>query len=66
MVVPDDTPEEKFRDGYRALSGIGVAADVIPLKKSDFEGRAAYVKASLPATVVREGRLLYDARTVAA
>ena len=66
VVVPDGTPEEKFREGYRTLSGIGIAADVIPWKTSDFVGRATYVKASLPATVVREGRLLYDARTVAA
>ena len=61
VVLPDDAPEQLFRGGgiYRALSGIRAAADVIPWRKADFEGRAAYVVASLPATVVREGRLLY-------
>jgi hypothetical protein len=40
--------------------GFGMPKDVIPWRQSDFEDRAAYVKASLPATVVREGRLLYE------
>lgn len=68
VVVPDDTPASRLRPAALAqvLSGIGTAADVIPWSQSDFEGRAAYVKASLPATVVREGRLLYEAGTVAA
>jgi len=39
--------------------------DVVRLPHSDFDGRAAHVVASLPATVVREGRLLYDAKRVA-
>ena len=43
---------------------------LIPWKSSaggkDFEGRAAYVVASLPATVTREGKLLYDSRRLAA
>ena len=68
MVVPDDTPEPMMRssEGYLRLSGLGMPKDVIPWRQSDFEARAAYVVASLPATVVREGRLLYDARRVAA
>ena len=33
---------------------------------SDFDMRARHVRASLPATIVREGKMLYDARTVAA
>jgi predicted nucleotidyltransferase len=68
VVVPDDAPEDVIR-GRRlsqAIRGIAQAADVIPWRRSDFEGRAAYVVASLPATVVREGRLLYDAERVAA
>jgi predicted nucleotidyltransferase len=68
VVVPDDAPEDVMR-GRRlrqAIGGIGHAVDVIPWRRSDFEGRAAYVVASLPATVVREGRLLYDAERVAA
>lgn len=64
VVVPDDTPEAKMRGGgiYSLLSGFGIPKDVIPWRQSDFEGRAAYVRASLPATVVREGRLLYESR----
>jgi len=68
VVVPDDAPEDVMR-GRRlrqAIRGIGHSVDVIPWRQSDFEGRAAYVVASLPATVVREGRLLYDAERVAA
>lgn len=62
VVVPDDTPEAIMRSGevYSHLSGLGMPKDVIPWRQSDFEGRADYVKASLPATVVREGRLLYE------
>jgi uncharacterized protein len=62
VVVPDDTQEALMRTGevYSRLSGFGMPKDVIPWRKSDFEGRAANVRASLPATVVREGRLLYE------
>jgi uncharacterized protein len=62
VVVPDDTPEQTLRSGdvYSLLSGLGMPKDVIPWRQSDFEARAAYVRASLPATVVREGRLLYE------
>jgi predicted nucleotidyltransferase len=62
VVVPDDAPEQMMRSGdvYSRLSGLGMPKDVIPWRQSDFEGRAAYVRASLPATVVREGRLLYE------
>ncbi len=68
VVVPDDAPEDVIR-GRRlreAIRGVDYAVDVIPWRRSDFEGRAAYVVASLPATVVREGRLLYDAERMAA
>jgi hypothetical protein len=60
--VPDDTAEQVMRGGevYKVLSGVGIPKDVIPWRQSDFEGRAAYVRASLPATVVREGKLLYE------
>ena len=64
VVVPDDTPEEKLRPGAgrRAVRGTGFAKDIVPWRKTDFEERAAWVVASLPATVVREGRLLYEAQ----
>jgi len=68
VVLPDDAPEEIFRAGRlsRARQGVPHAADVIPWRQTDFEGRAAHVVASLPATVMREGRLLYDAGPMAA
>jgi uncharacterized protein len=67
VVLPDDAPESLYRLGvHRALWGIGAAADVVRWPASDFEMRAARVRASLPATIVREGKVLYDARTVAA
>ena len=62
VVVPDDTPAAKFQTGVSSnvLADIPMAADVIPWRQSDFERRAAWVKASLPATIVREGQLLYE------
>ena len=63
VVVPDETPDEKLRSGeiYTHLSGMGIAKDIVPWRRTDFDSRAAYVRASLPATVIREGRLLYEA-----
>ena len=68
VVVPDDAPRELLRGGavYHVLAGTGYPKDVIPWRQSDFDLRAAHVVASLPATVLREGRLLYDARRRAA
>ena len=67
VVLPDDAPESRYRPGVRrALRGIGTAADVVRFPASDFDARAIHVAASPPATIVREGRLLYDARRVAA
>ena len=66
VVLPDDAPASLYRPGVQhALWGVGTAADVVSLPAKDFDLRAAHVKASLPATIVREGRLLYDTRTVA-
>ena len=63
VVVPDDLSPELLHTAsvYSFVSGTGYAKDIVPWRKSDFEARAAYVVASLPATVVREGRILYDA-----
>lgn len=62
VVVSDDTPEQVMRtsEGYSLLSGFGTPKDVITWRQSDFQDRANYVVASLPATVVREGKLLYE------
>ncbi len=67
VVLPDDAPQDLYRPGvYRALWGVGTAADVVRWPAGDFDTRAVHVKASLPATIMREGRLLYGARRVAA
>ncbi len=62
VVVPDDAPagRRESRLAYQALRGTGTAADVIVCTESWFEKRF-HLDASLPATVVREGRLLHAA-----
>lgn len=68
VVLPDDAPESIYRDRsiHEVLWGLQAGVDVVRLANSDFDARAAHVVASLPATVVREGRLLYDAKRIAA
>jgi len=62
VVVPDDAPPERKRSrlAYEVLRGIGRSADVLVCTRSYFEPRRS-LKASLPGTVVREGRLLHGA-----
>lgn len=62
VVVPDDAPPERRRGrlAYEVLWGTGTAADVVVWTRSQFEGRV-HLAASLPATVLREGRLLHAA-----
>jgi len=43
------------------LRGTGIATDVVVWAKTSFEKRAQ-VAASLPATVIREGIVLYDSQ----
>lgn len=59
LVVPDDAPPERRRArlAYEVLRGTGVAADVLVWTRRAFEERLGVVT-SLPATVVREGRVL--------
>lgn len=68
VVLPDDAPASLYRDRsiHRRFWGLGVAVDIVRLPRNDFEARAAHVVASLPATILREGRLLYDAGRIAA
>ncbi len=67
VVLRDDAPRSLYRPGiHRVLWEVGSAADVVRWPATDFDARAACVAASLPATIVREGRLLYDARRIAA
>jgi predicted nucleotidyltransferase len=60
VVVPDSASPERLRSrlAYKALRGTGTAADVVVWPKSGFERRARVIS-SLPATVLREGMLLY-------
>ncbi len=62
LVVPDDAPPERRRSrlAYQLLRGTGVAADVVVCTRRWFERREG-LKASLPGTVLREGRLLHAA-----
>ena len=62
VVVPDDMPADQRRGGraYEALWGLRVSTDVLVWTRSAFEERL-HLRASLPATVVREGRLLHAA-----
>lgn len=67
VVLPDDAPEHLYGPGaHRALWEIGTAVDVVRWPASDFDARGTHVAASLPAAVLREGKLLYDARRIAA
>lgn len=62
VVVPDEAPPElrRSRLAYEALCGTGTAADVLVCTRSYFEARR-HLRASLPGTVLREGRLLHAA-----
>jgi len=61
LVVVRDSPLPRYKreqQAFRALCGIGVSKDVLVFTREEFERELAVVS-SLPATVVREGRLLY-------
>jgi predicted nucleotidyltransferase len=62
VVVPDSAPPERRRSrlAYEALRGTGIAADVLVWTRQSFDGRL-HLRASLPYTIVSEGRLLYAA-----
>jgi predicted nucleotidyltransferase len=62
LVVPDEAEPSRRRSrlAYEALRGTGTAADVLVCTRSYFEDRRS-LKASLPGTVLREGRLLHAA-----
>ena len=68
VVLAVDAPESLYRDRsiHGRFWGLHTPVDVVRLPFADFDARAAHVVASLPATVVREGRLLYDAGRIAA
>ena len=62
IVVPDQAAKE-FRSSdlaYCVLRGLRVAKDVLVWTRTEFQKRL-HLKASLPSTVLREGKLLYGA-----
>jgi len=62
LVVPDQAPLALRREalGYRALRGTGTAVDLLVWTRRDFDLQL-HLKASLPSTVLREGKLVYGA-----
>lgn len=63
LVVVRSSPEPGYRRdraAYRALRGIPAAKDVLVWTRKEFDARLD-LPASLPATVIREGTLLYAA-----
>ena len=62
LVVPDDAAPERKRSklAYERLWGTGTAADVLVWTRSSFD-RRLHLPASLPATIIREGRLVHAA-----
>jgi predicted nucleotidyltransferase len=51
---------QRAKQAFRLLCGVGAAKDVLVLTADEFE-RKTRVPTSLPATVKREGRVLYAA-----
>ncbi|WP_447972358.1 nucleotidyltransferase domain-containing protein [Nitrospira sp. Kam-Ns4a] len=63
LVLVEHPTEPRYRlsqKGFRALRGVPAAVDVVVWDRETFDARL-HLKASFPATVVREGRLLYVA-----
>ncbi len=62
LVVPDDAAPERTRSrlAYERLWETGTAADVLVWRRTPFESRL-HLPASLPATILREGKLLHAA-----
>lgn len=62
VVVGDEASPEMRRagKGYEALWGLGVPVDIVVWARGEFD-RRLHLRASLPATVIREGVLLHAA-----
>jgi predicted nucleotidyltransferase len=62
VIVPDNASANRRRSrlAYQVLRGTGTPVDVLVWTKRSFDERL-HLKASLPATVIREGKLLYAA-----
>ena len=53
-------PSRSRKKPWRSFGGLGISADILVWARDDFDRRLS-LKASLPATVVREGMLLHAA-----
>jgi predicted nucleotidyltransferase len=63
MVIVPTAEQPAYRlaqQAHRLLWGLGKATDVLVWTREQFDSRL-HLRASLPATIVREGRLLYAA-----
>jgi len=62
LIMPDDAPSRLLdpRTACQVLGGTGIAADVLLWRRSSFE-RRRHLRASLPATIEAEGKILYAA-----
>jgi predicted nucleotidyltransferase len=62
MVLPSSSLPRYQRDqaAFRALAGLGISKDIVVLTRAEFD-RQRLARTSLPATVEREGILLYAA-----
>jgi len=62
VLVSDQAPPEKRRSrlAYQVLRGTGFPADILVWTRKTFDERI-HLQASLPAAVMREGKLLYAA-----
>ena len=62
VVAADDAPARlrRSRLAYEVLSGLPRSGDILVWTRSAFD-RRLHLKASLPATIAREGKLLHAA-----
>ena len=62
VIVPNDTPPEMRDSGraYQALWGIGTSGDILVWRRGRFDEQL-HLRASLPSTILREGKLVYAA-----
>lgn len=62
LIMPDNAPSQLLdpRTACKVLGGTGIAVDVLLWRRSRFQ-RRLHLRASLPATVEAEGKILYAA-----
>lgn len=63
LMIVSNSPLPRYQreiEAFRALRSVGAAKDVLVFTRDEFQ-RKQGVASSLPATVLREGRLLYAA-----